>query len=41
MALALLQQTLEATGLAEKKPEKPKQLKEPGPDFQTKPGERF
>ncbi len=27
------------SGLAEKKPEKPKQLQEPGPDFKTKPGE--
>ena len=38
VALALLHQTLEATGLSEKKPAKPKELEQPGPDFKTKPG---
>ena len=39
LALAVLHQTLEATGLAPPKPEKPKELSEPGKDFQKKAGE--
>ena len=39
LALAVLHQTLEATGLAPQKHEKPKELPEPGKDFQKKAGE--
>lgn len=38
VALALLQQTLEGTGLSEKKAGKPKELEQPGPDFKSRPG---
>lgn len=39
VALAVLHQTLEATGLSKsEKPQKPGQLPEPGPDFQKKAG---
>ena len=39
LALAVLHQTLEATGLSPAQPEKPRELAEPGKDFKTKAGE--